>query len=68
MISMFILVFHLTGLQILRPVLTLLFSPNKYIFFDFSIRSPGKLISQTHKCNAILIHCLDEVFMSPSLT
>jgi len=54
------------GLQLLRPVLTLLFEVQQ-IEFDFSISYPGIRICQTHKSSILLTHCLDEIFISLSL-
>jgi hypothetical protein len=64
---MLIFPLRVADLQILHNVLTPLFGPNKYPFFDFSITHPGKLISQIRKSSTILIHCLDEIVMSPSV-
>ena len=62
MISMLLSPLHLAGLQILRPVPTLLLKSNKYPFFDLSITYPEKLIFQILKSSIILINSLDEIF------
>ena len=67
MISMLLFPLHIAGLQILRPVLTPLFEVQQIPLFHFSITYPDKFIFQIHKSSAILIHCLDEIFMCPSL-
>jgi hypothetical protein len=43
--------------------LTLYLRSNKHPIFDFSITYPGKLIFHMHKSSAILIHCLDRIFV-----
>jgi hypothetical protein len=63
MIFMLLCSFHLAGLQFLRPVLTLLFEIQQ-IEFDFSITYPGMRICQIHKSSTLLIHYLDDIFIS----
>jgi hypothetical protein len=55
MISVLLFPLHLTGLKILRSVLTPLFEVQQISLFDFIIAYPGKLIFQIHKSSAILI-------------
>ena len=38
---------------------------NNYTFFDFSATYPEKFNFKIHKSSAILIHCHDEIIMSP---
>ena len=57
---MLLLPVHLVSLQILCPVLMLIFEIHRYCFFDFNITYPGKLIFQIYKSCTILIHCLEE--------
>ena len=57
---------HLAGLQILRPVLTLLFQVQQMPCFILA--SLVRLTFQVHSSSAILIYYLDEIFMSKLLT
>ena len=60
MISMLRFPLHLTGLQILRSVLTLLFEVQQIPLFDFIIAYLGKIIFRIHKSSAFVIEIFCE--------
>jgi hypothetical protein len=64
MIAVLLFPLHLTGLQIFRSVLTLIFEVQQIPLFDFIIAYPGKLSFQIHKSSA---YCDRKFLVSPSV-